>query len=502
MTNISSSENIDTSQHVSYEMKIVSPPTGSNLTSLTSQTTIDIVDIDNQMAKRDSIHKQKSLPSSLKTPRSSSVTKFYNKAFKIHTCCGILELNCLKLTSMIALSISTVAFCLLLAAISVNYSIVTNLYNNVQVLQTDASYYRDLMKLSCRVSAVSEYNRTLSLQYTDLFMTYHDKYYEVLNVLLVSVPDNIVYSKRHNISREDVRSRKAVKVELSVVDMVRASNYTQAINTLDSSLYQYYLAGYPEEVQPVLDYVINMQNMIGDEDLATTLLSLIILVVSMVIVIPVLVAYIALSVRKDTTKEKQLRQVKKYMLMDTINDPALSEKFKEFCKIERSEENFLLLEKISDYKKLCERSFEIQVFLYDTDILSGSDQFSETTTSSNEDASKKKKGKKGFTEKDLYDIEKKKFEIAFEIHTDFLDVRGERSVNTSKQIADNVKQSLDYFAKGENESLPENLFEIVECEMCVLMMDTHHRFKVVYEQQLKEKRKILTTIKRKIDNRK
>ena len=491
---------IDTSQHVSYELKVVSPNTCT--------TTIDITEVNNNnnqqyLTKRDSIHKQKSLPSSLKTPRSSSVTKFYNRAFKIHTCCGVMELNCLKMTSMLALFVSLIAFCLLMAAVAFNYSVVDNLYSNIGALQTDATYYRDLMKLSCRVSVVSEYNRTLALEYADLFMTYHDKYYEVLNVLLVSVPEDVVYSKRNNMSREDVRSRKAVKEELSVIEMVRSSNYSQAITILDSPLYQYYLAGYPEEIQPVLDYVINMQAVVAEEDLGTTLASLIILVVSIVIVVPVLIAYIVLSVRKDTTKEKQLRQVRKYMLMDTINDSALCEKFKEFCKIERSEENFAVLEKINDYKKLCEKSFDIQVFLFDTDILSGSDQFSETTTTtSNEDSSKKKKNiKKGFTEKDLSDIEKRKFEIAFEIHTDFLDVRGERSVNTSKQVADNVKQFLDYFAKGENESLPENLFEIVETEMCVLMMDTHRRFKIFVEQQLKEKRKILSTIKRKIDKK-
>ena len=95
------------------------------------------------------------------------------------------------------------------------------------------------------------------------------------------------------------------------------------------------------------------------------------------------------------------------------------------------------------------------------------------------------------------EIEKKKFEIAFEIFTDFLDVRGDHSVNISKQFADNVKRFLDHFAKGENDQLPENLFDQVESEMCVLMMDTHHRFKLHLEIELKERKKIISTIKRK-----
>ena len=58
-------------------------------------------------------------------------------------------------------------------------------------------------------------------------------------------------------------------------------------------------------------------------------------------------------------------------------------------------EIWILLEKINDYKKLCERRFDIQVYLYDTDVLS--DPTNESTTSSNiSDEKEKKKKRKGF----------------------------------------------------------------------------------------------------------
>ncbi|EFC35753.1 predicted protein [Naegleria gruberi] len=172
-----------------------------------------------------------------------------------------------------------------------------------------------------------------------------------------------------------------------------------------------------------------------------------------------------------------------------MRDNKLRKLFRDHCKQEMSLDNYLLLDKITDYKILCEKSFEIQVFLYDdmspnshSDSLSDSGS-SATANSSNLDHQHKKKKKKGYTEKDLHEIEKKKYEIAFEIYTDFLDINGDKSVNINKSAADRVKEQLDYFASGENEHLTDTLFDNVESEICVLMLDTHHRFKQTVEFQ-------------------
>ncbi|EFC42593.1 predicted protein [Naegleria gruberi] len=503
----SSATNINTSttSFSSNQINRINSPPSVNLTSLTSSQDSMIptspTNNSNSMNRRDSTHKSttgKSLPSSLKTPRTSSVTAFHSKNFRIHTCCGILELNCLKMTSLAALVVSLFAFTALIAIISLNYSVVATYHSSLETLETSGTYYRELMKLSARAAVTADYNRTLSLEYVDLYNSYFKEYYVVMNNLIANVPPSVLYWNQHNMLRENVKSRKAVNMEVAMMSQVTNGNYTAALRSLDSDQYKDLLTGYEEEVQSIIDYVADLKYSNAEMDLATTTVALIIICISLAIVIPVLIVFVLLSVQKDNSKEKQLRQVKKYMIMDTINDPSVVEKFKDFCKQERSEENFALLEKINEYKKLCERSFDIQVFLFDTDVLSSSDQFSETTTSSTEDASKKKnKAKKGYTEKDLMEIEKKKFEIAFEIYSEFLDVRGDRSVNISKAFADNVKQHLDYFAKGENESIPESLFDSVEYEMCVLMMDTHHRFKQFMEVSLKEKKQILSTLKRK-----
>ncbi|EFC42751.1 predicted protein [Naegleria gruberi] len=468
-------------------------------TTLTSQTSQDpffessgspTLPKKNSMSGKRSVV-SKSNPSSTKTPLSSSITKFYNRACKIHTCCGIMEFNCLKLTSMLALAVSLTAFTFLIVIIALNYSVVTDISSRIGVLQTDATYYREMMKMASRIAADSEYNRTIALEYVDIYQNCFDNYYKSINSLYIVVPSEVIPYIRMNISREETMSRRAVKSELAALELVKTFNYSGAKFILDSDNYNYLLTGYSSEVQPVLDYAQAVSDGYANADLAVTTTSLVVIAVSMAIVIPIMIVFVCLSVTKDTSKEKQLRQVRKYLLIDTINDSVLCEKFKEFCKLERSEENFAVLEKINDYKKLCQRSFDIQVVLYDNDELSGSDMVSDTTTSSNETTdSKKKKNKKGFTEKDLFEIEKKKFELAFEVFTDYLDVRGDHSININKNLADKVKQFLDFFAKGENESLPESLFDAIETDVSILMMDTHHRFKAMIEIQIKEKKKV------------
>src|SRR3989338_8115591 len=133
-----------------------------------SPTTLSKYHIDSSTTPhggRKSISKSYQCSSSLKTPGTSSVTKFHNRVFKFHTCCGILELNCLKVTSMMALMVILIAFCSLVAIIAINYSVVTGLYSKVEFLQSDATHYRELMKISSRIAAITDYNRTLSLQY-------------------------------------------------------------------------------------------------------------------------------------------------------------------------------------------------------------------------------------------------------------------------------------------------------------------------------------------------
>ncbi|EFC45610.1 predicted protein [Naegleria gruberi] len=494
-TSISSPRNVNQQQ----SFKDNSPPQSASGTHFVTQPESTVYS--SATGKKDSNNRQstKSEQSSMKTPRNSSATGFRSRTFRWYTCCGVLEMNCLKLTSLVALVVSLVSFVALLAIISVNYSIARDYQLKLANLSTSGTFYRELMKLSCRAAVTSSYNKTLSLEFATTYNQYFTTYYSDLGKLVATVPPSILYWNKMNITMEELKSRKAVRMELAMIANVKTGNYSTALASLESDTYKGYLTGYQEEVQSFINYAEDMKSDNEKMDLTTTTVSLIVICISLVIVIPILLAFMILSLRKDDTKEKQLRQVKKYMIMDTINDSSLVEKFKEFCKQERSEENFVLLEKINEYKKLCEKSFDIQVVLYDTgDALSISDVVSDTTASSQDESTKKKnKHKKGFTEKDLQDIEKKKFEIAFEIYSEFLDIQGDHAVNISKQFADVVKLSLDSFAKGENEYMPETLFESIEYEMCLLMMDTHHRFKQHMEVQLKQKKQVLSTLKRK-----
>ncbi|KAG2379034.1 hypothetical protein C9374_007672 [Naegleria lovaniensis] len=429
-----------------------------------------------------------------KTPRSSSVTKSTSGAIRVKTCFGVLELSWLKVFSLLSLTVNLLAFLTLATLIIVGY-VGQNYYSTIfDGLDTSTSYYRQMMVASCRSAVFSNNNPQITATYAAKFSNYTKQFLANVDVILTKVPKNLHYYVAHNMSIDDLRTAKALGIESKAISLLKTGNYSSAMSLLESPYYKFCLEGYAEEFQPLVDYVLGIQNFAKDFNTVIITVSLIVILVSVIVVVPTVIGSIVMSLKKDSSNNKKLKQIRALMLMDTMKDTKTRNQFKNYCKQELSLDNFSLLDKINDYKLLSERSFDIQVYLFDTSE-GASDILSETGSSSASMEPTKKKKKKGFTEKDLNEIEKKKYEIAFEIYTDYLDVHGDKSVNINKQLADRVKQCLDFFATGQSEHLPENLFENVESEMCVLMMDTFHRFKASLESQKQNKKEILSKFK-------
>ncbi|KAL9655725.1 hypothetical protein ABK040_004958 [Willaertia magna] len=104
-------------------------------------------------------------------------------------------------------------------------------------------------------------------------------------------------------------------------------------------------------------------------------------------------------------------------------------------------------------------------------------------------------------EKELKEIEKKKYEMAFDIYTDFLDLNGGNAVNITKAFIEEVKIQLDYFNTGHNEVLAEALFDRATREISIVMLDTHQRFKssIAFQKQMKIT-KLVNNKKKKVNN--
>ncbi|KAG2379035.1 hypothetical protein C9374_007673 [Naegleria lovaniensis] len=433
---------------------------------------------------------------SLKTPMSSnSKTKSRNN-FRIRTCFGMLELGRVKLCNLLSLMVNLVAFVVLSVIIIGGYIGQTKIQELVSGnLGLDTELNRAEMISACRAAAFSNFNATIAARYLAYYNSTYQKFMANVKIILDRVPIEMQYNIVNNISFYDMRTAKAMALESKALSFVRKKNYTAAMDTLESAQYKNYLEGFKEELQPLVEYVLGNTARLQELTTTTMTVCLVVIVSSIVIVIPTVIASLTVSIRKDSSNVKKLKKIKTYLLKDTMRDPKTRNQFKNFCKQELSLDNYHLLEKVNDYKVLCDKSIDIQVYLFDqSDTLSdvASEQSATTNGSTNQP---KKKKKKVYTEKDFVAVEKKKYEIAFEIFTDYLDVRGDKSVNINKSLADRVKQCLDIFATGQSEQLPDNLFENVESEICLLLLDTHRRFIASLECQKQNKMEVLAKLK-------
>ncbi|KAG2387659.1 hypothetical protein C9374_001253 [Naegleria lovaniensis] len=425
---------------------------------------------------------------------TNSKTSGSEHGIRIKTCCGTIELSCLKVVNVFSLLVNLVAFVALGIIIVVSYT-GGQAYNAVlDGLDTDTTYYRQMMISSARSTAFCNFTPSVSKNYSIEYNMYYQKFIENINVILKVVPKELQYPAVHNISLADLRTSKAMTVERIALNQSALGNYQSAMNLLDSDNYKYFVDGYDIEFQPLVDFLHALDMERKSFSLLTTTLSLIVICVSIAIVIPVVLSSIGFSLKRDSSNSKKLKQLKATQLSETMKDKKSRELFRAHCASEFSLENFMLLDKITDYKEYSERSFQIQEYLYDND--QSEETASTITSASSSEQQPKRKKKRGFTEKDLMQIEKKKFEIAFEIYSEYLDVHGDKSVNINKQASESVKEQLDYYATGQSEHLPDLLFDSIYNEICILMLDSHHRFimnqeanKQAKKEQIKKREK-------------
>ncbi|KAF0984777.1 hypothetical protein FDP41_000676 [Naegleria fowleri] len=421
-------------------------------------------------------------------------SKADGEGFKLYTCCGVIEFSWIKTLNLFSLFVNLVAFLTLGALIIASYSGSAAFNELLNGMDADTTFYRNMLIASARSCAFSNQSYAIAYNYSIIYNNYRDKFITSITEVLNVVPPQLQYHIPRNLTIYDLRTFKASVLESQVISLSLNGSFLNAMSIIESDLYKYYLDGYEIEYQPLLDYYNHKEVERKNFSIVMTTLSLIVICVSIAVVIPVVIASIAFSLKRDSSNTKKIKQMRANLLQDTMKDEKMRELFRAHCASEFSLENFMLLDKITDYKNNSEKSFQIQEYLYDND--SKNDETSSTVASSSQqEPPKKKKTKKGFTEKDLLQIEKKKFEIAFEIYSEFLDVNGEHSVNINKQMAESVKEQLDFYATGQSEHLPDQLFDSIFSEICILMLDSHQRFIAQQEANRIAKKEAMKTKK-------
>ena len=435
----------------------------------------------------------------------------------IHTCCGVVEFTSMKLLSLIGMLV-TVLGLLVLAGVAVASFIIvqtksTDILIAVDKVSSTFETANALVSKNTYLAAMrSDKNghilvepevpySIVTAQYKNLTQTMKDN----LNFILKSLDDQTVYSMFNTTSIEASNALDSANSQIllfltfnqsdNAMRYISADSYTNALNTFKSGLDQ------------LLTFIQNKEKQKDGNVLGITLVQLIVIVVSLVIVLPIIIFVFSYAINRDSLYMEKIRRANAIMLMDTMEDDNLRALFKLHCEKEKSIENFLLLEKIQYYRSLCDRSIELQMKLFgESNVVSdvssdisgdsqpqttvttmGGASITSATAGHSGQSGQSKKKKESPLEREYSDVESKKYEVAFEIFTDFMEVGGDMAVNISQSLTESVKNTLDRYNDKQIDTLPEDMFNMLEKETCVVMLDTHHRFKqsLAFQKEMK-----------------
>ncbi|KAG2378663.1 hypothetical protein C9374_008302 [Naegleria lovaniensis] len=458
----------------------------------------------------------------------------------IPTCFGKIELSGLRCISLFSMFVNIAAFCVLLAILVQVYYLQSNHNFLIVEYTVDAARFRDIITNSVKtatlyaaclpvlnISVMSKgINTTTAVMTSSLVTTQLNNYNRFMDrfpVFLNRVISNLTQEEIQLLQLNDTSlyvNSSSIQLEAQAASLLKKGQSLEALKLLLTDEYLN-ISSTANKLEPIVKYV-------NDKELATNtklssgaLAGLVIVCVSMAIVIPVVVLTLVCALNRDALYRKRLQRANAVMLIDTMQDSQLRELFRKHCEKEHSLDNYLFLERIGEYKNLCAKSFEIKSVLFDyssSDM--NDDSMSVTTAITNnsdlsENGKKKKKSPHQYTEQDLKEVEKKKFELATLIYSEFLRIEGAHSVNISKKMADTVKLELERISTTtsgsstekevtspnttssstdqerpsvgifdwEEKTLSERLFDELENEIAIVMIDTHHRFKLSLEFQ-------------------
>ncbi|KAL9652328.1 hypothetical protein ABK040_011985 [Willaertia magna] len=416
---------------------------------------------------------------SVVSKNSSNTGKNKKEAFalKFHTCFGNVELTPVKLASLLGMAVTIISFLALAAIMIASYVLQTQSRISDVVYRGDMLSIRETLTYTSLLAFYSE----TPAKYVSIYNTTLTQLLSLINILLRNERFAKTYASYN-------MTTSAVGLENKALTLLMKGQRAEGFKIINSTEYQNSVERFKNDSLSATDFLLMTQENIQQSMIAITLVGLIVIIVTLILILPVVIGIFTFSIDKEGEQLKRLKAAKAVMLLDTMNNSKLKELFRKHCETEHSIENFKFLEKATFYKELCEHSFEIQEKLYGSESTGGVDNDTSSVTNS-EISSKSNKStkKKESFEKDLKEIEKRKYECAFDVYTDFLDLNGKYSVNINKQYIEEVKTQLDFFNRGQSETLAEALFDDIVREISIVMLDTHQRFKssLAFQKQMK-----------------
>ncbi|EFC47143.1 hypothetical protein NAEGRDRAFT_57445 [Naegleria gruberi] len=448
-------------------------------------------------------NKSSTSSSSSKTVKKISVSK---GALRMDlSCCniGLLDLSWVRIFAIIAMIVNTLTFLILLGLIIFNQQAQTS--TNVDVLALRGNIYLYAAWINA-YSMVAAYSQNTS--YLSYYYKYTNQVDSLTSNLLSQISDQNV--RNEYINNGAIMYAKMKEYNSNAAVMMENGNFAKAIELYKSFEFTNARDVFRVEQDKLMTYVTDTQTRNNYLAFVASTTSLVIISVAVVVTLPIILFVFGFAIKKDAINNRNLKRAQAMELMDVMNNDKLRILFQKHCKKEFNSENFEFLEHVQIYRRMCEHQIELVQMLSDGESsassitnssvpssLSGAhgsenhsnsniemnEQSSRSKSSNDKTTSSEKKKKTGppktisEMENELDTIEVKKSQLASEIYLTFLDVTGAKAVNVNTSSIESVKMELDAYSNHQIHSLSEDLFDYLEKEISIVMLDTHMRFK-------------------------
>ncbi|KAG2378580.1 hypothetical protein C9374_008219 [Naegleria lovaniensis] len=371
-------------------------------------------------------------------------------AVRIPTCCGVIELNLIRVLCLFGMIVNICCFIAVAAVVGNSFRLEAK--KEISLLLQRASFLQLYDQTACLVRLAAS---TGSLKYVPLYYESQTNTSRVLLEMSQNLPPDVLAKTKF-----DPKNPGYVKYDQQVIEAVQEGDLITANRVLKSFSYVVWDAYATYFKDYVTQEVKKLSLQKQDYLKYSSTVNMILVLLGVVISIPIVMIIFALAMTSEQVSSRKLKKATLFMILETLRNEKSSQLFKEFCEKENQLEKYTFLENCHTYREMCEKSIEMRRTQWNIgDEVSNLEQIKE--------------------------IEKNKYEMAFKIFTEFIDTNGENPFPTSDKFQEHVKSKLDEFS-SESPVLDGHLFDELEKEICDSLLDSFMKFK----KELRMKKKV------------
>ncbi|EFC46670.1 RGS-domain-containing protein [Naegleria gruberi] len=386
-----------------------------------------------------------------KTTAKSGKSTVSSVTFRIPTCCGIIELNLVRILSLFGMLINIAAF--IAVAVIVGNAFKLDAQKETYMLLKRTDYLQLYHDIDCTVrvaaatgnqSLVGEYYIKRALANTTLVE------------LALTLPNGTVKPSEY-LNTQITTLNDLVMDYVAIGDMISAREKRKSFQYYSAdTITQLFLIKVQKEIVKLANEKKEYLRMASAVNMGLVLFGVIVSV-------PIVILIFAMALTTEVTSTRKLRKAAHIMIMETVGSDKYNALFRAFCDRENCLDSFTLLDNCHSYKELCEEAHYLRGV---------AEQKSKNTKISDIEEIEK-----------VEELERNKYEVAFKIFTEFIDVNGETPFKTSTALQERVKTRLDEFSSSS--ILEDDLFDELQKSVCESMAEPFMKFK----QEIKQKKK-------------